>query len=169
MNRILRSIVKIWNFLPLFQMLFLWLNKTPPNWDSPLSVQEGFDIPCLKYYFLPVLNTRRYQLKIFITQVFLEIGGGGAVLLLWAHFSPFLAWIAKNGIIRALEVRSSPLVINKWVKIIPKTKSFSLMLISPQRIESCLEWWRSMSYGVEACVFAEGSNFLSIHLWLGLK
>jgi hypothetical protein len=30
MNNILRSIFKIWNFLPLFQMLFLWLNKTPP-------------------------------------------------------------------------------------------------------------------------------------------
>ena len=42
MNKILRSIFKIWNFLPLFQMLFLWLNKTPPQWNSPLSVQEGF-------------------------------------------------------------------------------------------------------------------------------
>jgi hypothetical protein len=43
MNRIARSIFKIWNFLPLFQMLFLWLlNKTPPQWNSPLSVQEGF-------------------------------------------------------------------------------------------------------------------------------
>ena len=41
--------------------------------------------------------------------------------------SPPLAWIAKNGIIRALEVLSSPLVINKWVKIIPKTKSGLLL------------------------------------------
>ena len=56
--------------------------------------------------------------------------GGGAVLLLWAHFSHFLAWIAKNGINRALEVPSSPLVINKWVKIIPKTESFCFL---PQR------------------------------------
>ena len=56
MNKILQSILKIWNFLPLFQMLFLWLNKTPPKWDPPLSVQEGFDI-FLKYYFLPLLNT----------------------------------------------------------------------------------------------------------------
>jgi hypothetical protein len=29
---------------PLFQMLFLWLNKTPPEWNSPLSFQEGFKI-----------------------------------------------------------------------------------------------------------------------------
>jgi hypothetical protein len=44
--------------------------------------------------------------------------------------SPPLAWIAKNGIIRALEALSSPLVRNKWVKIIPKTKSFCFL---PQR------------------------------------
>jgi hypothetical protein len=24
-------------------MLFLWLNKTPPEWNSPLSFQEGFN------------------------------------------------------------------------------------------------------------------------------
>jgi hypothetical protein len=30
-------------FLPLFQMLFLWLNKTPPEWNSPLSFQKGFE------------------------------------------------------------------------------------------------------------------------------
>jgi hypothetical protein len=33
---------RFWNFLPLFQMPFLWLNKTPPWWNSPLSVQESF-------------------------------------------------------------------------------------------------------------------------------
>jgi hypothetical protein len=62
MNTFLWSIFKIWNFLPLFQMLFLWLNKTPPKRDPPLSVQEGFDISFLKYYFLPLLNTIGYQL-----------------------------------------------------------------------------------------------------------
>jgi hypothetical protein len=31
MNKIERSIFKIWNFLPMFQMFFLWLNKTPLN------------------------------------------------------------------------------------------------------------------------------------------
>jgi hypothetical protein len=38
-------------FLPPFQMLFLWLNKTPPEWNSPLRVQEGFT------------NFWKYQLK----------------------------------------------------------------------------------------------------------
>jgi hypothetical protein len=42
MNKISRSILKILNFLPLFQMLFFWLNKTLPKWNSPLSVQDGF-------------------------------------------------------------------------------------------------------------------------------
>jgi hypothetical protein len=180
MNKILRSIFKIWNVVPLFQMLFFWLNKTPLKWNPPLSVQEGFDI----YYFLPLLNTIGYQFE-NIQHLIFEIGGG-AVLLLWAHFSPFLAWIAKNGIIRALEVLSSPLVINKWVKIIPKTKSGPFALgsyflsqrqspflwcswFSPPWMESCLERRRRMSYVVEALVFAEDSNSLSIYLWLGLK
>jgi hypothetical protein len=43
----------IFEILPWFQMLFLWLNKTPPRWNPPLSVQEGFDISILKYYFSP--------------------------------------------------------------------------------------------------------------------
>jgi hypothetical protein len=169
MNKILQSIFRIWNFVPLFQMRFLWLNKTPPKWDTPLSVQEGFDVSFRNTTFSPIEHDRISIDKYFWKTLSFEFGSGGAVLLLWAHFSPFLAWIAKNGIIRALLVLSSPLVINKWVKTIPKTKSFSLMLISPQGIESCLEWRRSMSYGVEAFVFAEDSNSLSIYLWLGLK
>jgi hypothetical protein len=31
---------------------------------SPLSVQEGFDISILKYYFLPLLNIIGYQFEI---------------------------------------------------------------------------------------------------------
>jgi hypothetical protein len=154
MNKILQSIFKIWNFLPLFQMLFLWLNKTPPKWDPPLSVQDGFDISFMKYYFLPLLNTKFLKLVVEWSFCF------GLIL------SPPLAWIAKNGIIRALEVLSSPLIITKWVEIIPKTKSFCSL---PQRKESGLERRRRMSYGVEAFVFAQDSNSLSIHLWLGLK
>jgi hypothetical protein len=46
--RFCEAFFKIWNFLPLFQMLFLWLNKTPPKWSPPLSVQEGFKISILK-------------------------------------------------------------------------------------------------------------------------
>jgi hypothetical protein len=37
-------------FLSRFQMIFLWLNKTPPKWNSPLSFQEDFN---------------RYQLEIY--------------------------------------------------------------------------------------------------------
>jgi hypothetical protein len=167
-------------------MLFLWLNKTPPKWDPPLSIQEGFDMSFLKYYFLPLLNIigkpidnilgNTKFLKLVVVRSFCF----GLLL------SPPLAWIAKNGIIRALEVLSSPLVINKWVEITPKTKSgpfalgsysfpkdevlfFDAHAFSPPRMESDMERWRRTSYGVEAFVFAEDSNSLSIHLWLGLK
>jgi hypothetical protein len=182
MNKILRSIFKIWNFLPLFQMLFLWLKQNSSRWNPPLSVQEGFDISFLKYYFLPLLNTIGYQLKIFNTKflklVVVQSFCFGLLL------SPPLAWIAKNGIIRALEVRSSPLVIDKWVKIIPKTKSDLLALGSyslPKVLffdaHACLprEWRVAWSDGEgwvtewKPFVFAEDSNSLSIHLWLGLK
>jgi hypothetical protein len=36
--------------------------------------------------------------------------------------------------------------------------------LSPPKIESCLERRQRMSYGVEAFVFAEDSDSLSIHL-----
>jgi hypothetical protein len=39
--RFARSIFKIWNFSPCFKCFFLWLNKTPPEWNSPLS-SRGF-------------------------------------------------------------------------------------------------------------------------------
>jgi hypothetical protein len=90
MNKILLSIFKFWNFLPLFEMLFLWLNKTPPQINSPLSVQEGFNISFLKYYFLTFLNTIRYQFEIHQWKSSILKLDGGAVLLLWANtFSPF--------------------------------------------------------------------------------
>jgi hypothetical protein len=134
MNKILRSIFKILKFSPPVSNAFPLTKQNSPKWDLPLSVQEGFDISFLKYYFLPLLNTIGYQLKIFITEflklVVVRSFCFGLIL------SPPLAWIAKNGIIRALEVLSSPLVINKWVKIMPKTKSGSFALGSyslPQR------------------------------------
>jgi hypothetical protein len=164
MNKILRSIFKIWNFLPLFQMLFLWLNKTPPKWDPPLSVQEGFDISFLKYYFLPLLNTIRYQFEIYQLKIRWWCGPfalGSYSLPLW-HESP------KMESLEPLKYFLPLLVINKWVKIVPKTKSFCFEL-SQKKMERRAEQWRRMSYGVEAFVFAEDSNSLSIHLWLGLK
>jgi hypothetical protein len=141
MNKILQSIFKIWNSLPLFQMLFLWLNKTPPKWDPPLSVQEGFDKSFLKYCFLPLLNIIGYQLKIlfwetkFLKLVVVRSFCFGLIL------SPPLAWIAKNGIMRALEGLSSPLVINKWVKIIPKMKSFCFLPLGWRVARSDDEGW----------------------------
>jgi hypothetical protein len=118
-------------FSPGFKCFSFDLNKTPPKWDPPLSVQEGFDISFLKYYLLPLLNTIRYQFEIYQFEIYqLKISnfkiGGGAVVRSFCFgliFSPPLAWIAKNGIIRALVVLSSPLVINKWVKIVPKRRS----------------------------------------------
>jgi hypothetical protein len=68
MNKIARSIFKILKFLPLFQILFLWLNKTPPEWNSPLSFQEGFEIDInfendLERYQYKRFPLFRYQLK----------------------------------------------------------------------------------------------------------
>ena len=115
MNRILRSIFKIWNFLPLFQMLFLWLNKTPPKRDPPLSVQEGFwhtifEIllsPPFEHNKIPIENT---LLKLVVVRSFCF----GLIL------SPPLAWIAKNGYlewdISPFYKLSPPLVNNIWVK-----------------------------------------------------
>jgi hypothetical protein len=92
MNKILQSIFKIWNFLPLFQMLFLWLNKTPSKWNPPLSVQEGFRILILKILFSPPFWTQGdTKLKNHTNWKTLVLKlGGGAVLLLWANtLSPF--------------------------------------------------------------------------------
>jgi hypothetical protein len=158
MNKILRSIFKIWNFLPLFQMLFLWLEQKLPLYKILLLVFKRVLIHQFwKYYFLPLLNIIRYQFK---NTSFVVKLGGGAVLLLWANtFSPFgmnrqkwILWVKY----KPLELLSPPLVKDIWVKIITK-------------LESCSKRRRRMSYGVEAFVFAEDSNSLSIHLWLGLK
>jgi hypothetical protein len=109
--------------------------------------------------FHPLLNTIRYQFwnlsienhtnwkKLFFFQIRWWCGPfalGYFFLPLW-HESP------KTESLEPLVILSPPLIINKWVKIIPK-------------MESCAEWWRMMSYGVEAFVFAEDSNSLSIHL-----
>jgi hypothetical protein len=88
MNKIERSIFKIWNFLPLFQMLFLWLKQNSPLMKFSSYVQEGFRYQFLKVV-IPIWNMSKigYQLKTSLKTF--EIGGG-AVLLLWANtFSPF--------------------------------------------------------------------------------
>jgi hypothetical protein len=56
---------------PLFQMLFLWLNKTPPEWNSPLSFQEGFEIYTnLKIETIPIegLNVNYISIDILLSQ-----------------------------------------------------------------------------------------------------
>jgi hypothetical protein len=50
MNKIVRSILKIWNFSPCFKCFSFDLNKTPPEWNSPLSFQEGFNRHQLEVY-----------------------------------------------------------------------------------------------------------------------
>jgi hypothetical protein len=131
MNKILQSIFKIWNFLPLFQMLFLWLNKTPPKWDPPLRVQEGFDISFLKYYFLPLLNTIRYQFEIYQLKISnFKIRWWCGPFALGSYFLPLWHESPKT---ESLEPSKYFLPLwskNKWVKIIPKTKSFCSL---PQR------------------------------------
>ena len=100
---------------------------------------------------------------------------------LGSYFLPLWHELPKTESLEPSKCFSSPLVINKWVKIIPKTKSFCfgltfspkdevlLLWILPLKMERSLERRRRVSYGVEAFVFAEDSNSLSIHLWLGLK
>ena len=84
-------------FLPLFQMLFLWLNKIPPQINSPLSVQEGFKISILKILLAPPFEHNKipiWNLPIknhFKIRVVVRSFCFGLIL------SPPLAWIAKNG------------------------------------------------------------------------
>jgi hypothetical protein len=99
----LREAFSRFEISPLFQMLFLWLNKTPLEWNSPLSFQEGFVIQnerliqrltfkdtnlrinC-KLDTIEKLPSRRcqcekYQLKLHFKKFWIY---GGAVLLLCA-------------------------------------------------------------------------------------
>jgi hypothetical protein len=76
MNKISRSIFKIWDFIPLLQMLFLWLKQKLPLDKIVLLVFNRV---------LPIWKRFRNQLKTSLKNF--EIGGG-AVLLLWAIFLP---------------------------------------------------------------------------------
>jgi hypothetical protein len=44
MNKIARSIFRICNFSPCFKCFSLNYIKTHPEWNSPLSFQEGFEV-----------------------------------------------------------------------------------------------------------------------------
>jgi hypothetical protein len=99
MNKILRSIFKIWNSLPLFQMLFLWLNKTPPQINSPLSVQEGFKISSFKNTTCSPFRTQRDTNLKFSNwkPLILKLGWWVRSFCFGLILSPPLALIAKNG------------------------------------------------------------------------
>jgi hypothetical protein len=147
MNKISRSIFKIWNFLPLFQMPFLWLNKTPPQWNSPLSVQKDFRL--ILKGVIPIWNYIKNKIPIektsfntnwdttFLKLVVVQSFCFGLIL------SPPLAWIAKN---RYLWVKYKPFyflslwqMIYEW-RIIPKWRA----------VQSDGEGWIIRWSGVEA-------------------
>jgi hypothetical protein len=113
MNKISRSIFRIWNFLPLFQMLFLWLNKTPPEWNSPLSFQEGFNRyqleVCLDASFenpnqlkinIPIWNISNKNFRNVVVRSF----------CFGLNIFPPLALIAKNGDFVSPFIFSPPLI-----------------------------------------------------------
>jgi hypothetical protein len=87
--------------------------------------------------------------------------GGGAVLLLWANtFSPF----GMNRQKQILWVKHKPFVL--------LSPPFGKQYMSEDytKVGEMLGATAKDEFdGVEAFVFAEDSNSLSIHLWLGLK
>jgi hypothetical protein len=109
-NKISSSIFKIWNFLPLFQMLFLWLKQNSPSIKILLlvfkrvldtNIESGhtnlkyinnkitIEICVLKIFII------RCQLKNFFLKNFkLVVVRSFCFGLI---LSPPLAWIAKNG------------------------------------------------------------------------
>ena len=143
MNKSLQSIFKIWNFLPLFQMLFLWLNKTPPQLNSPLSVQEGFKISILKILISPPFEHNKIPiLNLSIEnhtnwKTLFKIRWWCGPFALGYYFLPLWHESPKTESLEPSLTTFSPLANKIWVKIIPKT-------------ESCPERRRMMSYGVEA-------------------
>jgi hypothetical protein len=77
------------NFSPCFKCFSFDLNKTPPQCNSPLSVQEGFRYSIFESGYT---NLKYVKNKIPIENLFKKLFkiGGGAVLLLWDNtFSPF--------------------------------------------------------------------------------
>jgi hypothetical protein len=101
MNKILRSIFKIWNFFPVSNA-FLWLNKTPTQSNSPLIVQEGFRYEFWKglYQFKNPIKNKilnwNTSLNTNWKTIFLKL------VVVWSFcfgliLSLPLAWITKNG------------------------------------------------------------------------
>jgi hypothetical protein len=113
MNKISISIFKIWNFLPLFQMLFLWLNKTPPEWNSPLSFQESFNRYKLEIYLdASFENTNQLKINIPIWNISIKFFWKVVVrsFCFGLNISPPLALIAKNGNLVSPFIFSPPFI-----------------------------------------------------------
>jgi hypothetical protein len=143
-NKILRSIFKIWNFLSLFQMLFLWhKTKLPLNeilllafkrvlrYISIWNIDTNWDIISKG---IPILkntksNTFRYQFKRFLKILKLVVVRSFCFGLI---LSPPLALIAKNGDFRSPYKCSPPLVqVNMSERL--------------YQSESDVEWWRRVN------------------------
>ena len=114
-----------------------------------------------RVYQFEILSKIRYQLKnssfqnLFLTQI-LKVGGG-AVLLLWANtFSPF----GMNRQKRILEWNISPCnyFLPLW-RTKYEWRLYQRWRVARSDSEGWVIWWS----GVEAFVFAEDSNSLSIY------
>jgi hypothetical protein len=150
-------------FSPPISNAFPLTKQNSPSINSPLSVQEGFDISILKCYFSPPFEHNKMpMLHLSIDNhtnwktLFKIRWWWCGPFALGYYFLPLWHESPKTESLEPLDLLSPSLVINKWVKIIPK-------------MEWCSEWQWRMSYGVEAFVFAEDFNSLSIYLWLGLR
>jgi hypothetical protein len=89
-------------FSPCFKWFSFDLNKTPPRWNSPLSVQEGFTIWKKIKYFRYQFETSsfkyfviRYQFENFFLKLWNWWWCGPFAL---GYISPPLALITKNGV-----------------------------------------------------------------------
>ena len=133
-NMIWKAFFKILKVLPLFQMLFLWLNKSSPWRSSPLSCQGGF---CNWNNFSPLEI-------VFENRVVVRSFCFGAIN------SPPLALIAKNKETwEAFEF--SPFGKKIWVKVYTNWKFMS---------KAKDKWYRQSWSG--SLTFAEYTISLSI-------
>jgi hypothetical protein len=91
-------------FSPYFKCFSFDLNKTPPQWNSPLSIQEGFRYQFWKRsYQFEIISKIRCSLKNFFNTNWKIAFKNFLKLVVVRSFcfglilSPPLAWIAKNG------------------------------------------------------------------------
>jgi hypothetical protein len=81
---------------PLSQMPFLWLNKTPSEWNFPLSFQEGFWVRLWKCQLKDQLDTNLKYTELKLHSEKFEIRWWCGPFALGLIFSPPLALITKK-------------------------------------------------------------------------